>query len=450
MEQFPEHFRWGAATAAYQIEGAVTEDGRGESIWDRFCATPGHILNNDTGDVACDSYHLYPADVRLKQDLGLNAYRFSIAWPRILPEGRGQVNAAGLDYYDNLVDTLLSAGITPFATLYHWDLPQALQDEVGGWNSRETAHAFAEYADAVSKRLGDRVLHWITLNEPWVSAFMGNESGVMAPGIQDARIAWQVSHNLLLGHGLAVPVLRANGVPETRVGITLNLSPVKPATEAHEDATLAEYADGKQNRWFLDPLFRGGYPADMLDLLATMSNENLVPLIESGDLEIIARPIDFLGVNYYYPTTVHQLPGGQFGQYEVVNPEGVQFTEMGWPIVPRGIYDLLTRLHKDYHIPELYITENGAAFADEVTDDGHVHDARRIDYLREHLLQAHAAIADGVPLAGYFVWSLLDNFEWAHGYSKRFGIVYIDYPTQKRVIKDSGFWYRDMIAKNEI
>jgi beta-glucosidase len=450
MVQFPEHFRWGAATAAYQIEGAVTEDGRGESIWDRFCKTPGHILNNDTGDVACDSYHLYPADLRLMQDLGLNAYRFSIAWPRILPEGRGQVNAAGLDYYDNLVDTLLSAGITPFATLYHWDLPQALQDEVGGWNSRETAQAFAEYADAVSKRLGDRVLHWITLNEPWVSAFMGNETGVMAPGIQDARIAWQVSHNLLLGHGLAVPVLRANGVPETRVGITLNLSPVKPATETHEDATLAEYADGKLNRWFLDPLFRGGYPADMLDLLATMSNENLVPLIESGDLEIIERPIDFLGVNYYYPTTVHQLPGGQFGQYELVNPEGVQFTEMGWPIVPRGIYDLLTRLHKDYHIPELYITENGAAFADEVSDDGHVHDARRIDYLREHLLQAHAAIVDGVPLAGYFVWSLLDNFEWAHGYSKRFGITYTDYPTQKRVIKDSGYWYRDMIAKNEI
>jgi beta-glucosidase len=450
MVQFPEKFRWGAATSAYQIEGAVIEDGRGMSIWDRFCATPGHVLNNETGDVACDAYHLYPADVRLMQALGLKSYRFSIAWPRILPTGRGQVNAAGLDYYDNLVDTLLSAGIEPFATLYHWDLPQALQDDLGGWNSRETAQAFASYVDVVSRRLGDRVLHWITLNEPWVTAFMGNESGTMAPGIQDAKIAWQVSHNLLLGHGLAVPVLRANGVPETRIGITLNLTPVKAATESHEDQTLAKYADGKLNRWFLDPLFRGGYPADMLDLLATMSNENLAPLVESGDLEIIARPIDFLGVNYYYPTIIHQLPGGQFGQYEFVNPEGAEFTEMGWPIVPRGIYDLLTRLHKDYHIPELYITENGAAFADEVSEDGHVHDPRRIDYLREHLLQAHTALSEGVPLSGYFVWSLLDNFEWAHGYSKRFGIVYTDYPTQKRIIKDSGFWYRDMIAKHEI
>jgi beta-glucosidase len=450
MLQFPEHFRWGAATAAYQIEGAVTEDGRGMSIWDRFCATPGHVLNNETGDVACDSYHLYPADVRLMQDLGLNAYRFSIAWSRILPSGRGQVNAAGLDYYDNLVDSLLSAGIEPFVTLYHWDLPQALQDGNGGWNSRETAQFFAEYVDIVSRRLGDRVLHWITLNEPWVVAFLGNEEGTMAPGIQDEKIAWQVSHNLLLGHGLAVPILRTNGVAETRVGITLNLSPVKAATETHEDQTLAEYADGKMNRWFLDPLFRGGYPADILDLLATKSTLNLVPQIESGDLEIIARPIDFLGINYYYPTIIHQLPGGQFGQYEFVNPPDVRFTEMGWPIVPRGIYDLLTRLHSDYHIQELYITENGAAFADEVSEDGHVHDPQRIDYLREHLLQAHAALAEGVPLSGYFVWSLMDNFEWAQGYSKRFGVVYTDYPTQRRIIKDSGFWYRDMIAKNEI
>jgi beta-glucosidase len=450
MVHFPEHFRWGAATASYQIEGAVTADGRGMSIWDRFCATPGHVLNNESGDVACDSYHLYAADVRLMQDLGLDAYRFSIAWPRILPSGRGRVNTAGLDYYDQLVDALLSAGIEPFVTLYHWDLPQALQDDYEGWNSRITAQSFAEYADIVSRRLGDRVLHWITLNEPWVAAFMGNESGEMAPGIQNEKIAWQVSHNLLLAHGLAVPILRTNGVAATRVGITLSLSPVKAATQAQEDQTLAKYADGKLNRWFLDPLFRGCYPADMLDLLAAKSDENLTPLIEKGDLEIIARPIEFLGVNYYYPTTIRQLPGGQFGQYEFVNPPDAQFTAMGWPVVPRGLYDLLARLHSDYHIPEMYITENGAAFADEVSEDGHVHDARRIDYLREHLLAAHAAMSEGVPLSGYFVWTLMDNFEWAHGYSKRFGVAYTDYATQRRIIKDSGFWYRDMIAKNEI
>ena len=443
MVQFPDQFRWGVATAAYQIEGAANEDGRGESIWDRFCATPGKVLNGDSGLVACDHYHRYQEDVQLMQDLGIKAYRFSIAWPRILPAGRGQVNPSGLDFYDRLVDMLLRAGIEPFVTLYHWDLPQALQDGVGGWVSRETAHAFAKYVDIVSRRLGDRVQRWITLNEPWVSAFIGHETGEMAPGIRDSKLAWQTSHHLLLAHGLAVPILRTNGGPDTRVGITLNLSPIYPATATPEDQSLAQFRDGKANRWFLDPIFRGSYPADVLNLLGEM-----VPRTEAGDAEIIARPLDFLGINYYFRHIIHHRPGTGPTDFKLVKPEGAEFTEMGWEIYPAGLYELLVRMHQQYHVPELYVTENGAAFADTVSGDGRVHDPRRVNYLREHFLQGHAAITAGVPLAGYFIWSLLDNFEWAHGYSKRFGIVYVDYPIQKRIIKDSGRYYHDVIAIN--
>ncbi len=444
MAQFPENFRWGVATAAYQIEGAVQEDGRGESIWDRFCHTPGHIIHGETGDIACDHYHRYPQDIQLMQELGLRNYRFSIAWPRILPNGRGQVNAAGLDFYERLVDALLGAGIEPFVTLYHWDLPQALQDEVGGWNSRETSHAFANYADVVSRRLGDRVKYWITLNEPWVSSFVGNEMGVHAPGLKDPRTAWQVSHNLLLGHGLAVPLLRANGTPDTRVGITLVLTPVEPATDSPEDQQLAIAADGKQNRWFLDPIFRGSYPQDVLDRLA---QQNILPTIEDGDNAIIARPVDFLGLNYYYRTILHRLPSGETEQ---VQPEGAEYTTMGWEVYPPGLHTLLSRLHNEYHVPAIYITENGAAFPDTLTPDGQVHDPQRLNYLREHFLQAQQAISEGVPLLGYFVWSLMDNFEWAVGYEQRFGIVYTDYSTQRRIIKDSGHWYSKVIAKNAV
>lgn len=443
MVQFPDQFRWGVATASYQIEGAASEDGRGESIWDRFCATPGKVLNGDSGLVACDHYHRYREDIQLMQDLGIKAYRFSIAWPRILPAGRGQVNPPGLDFYDRLVDVLLRAGIEPFVTLYHWDLPQALQDEIGGWASRETAHAFAEYVDIVSRRLGDRVQRWITLNEPWVSAFIGHETGEMAPGIRDSKLAWQTSHHLLLAHGLAVPILRGNGGSHTRIGITLNLSPVHPATETPEDQSLAQFRDGKGNRWFLDPIFRGSYPADVLNVLGEMA-----PKTGAGDAEIIARPLDFLGINYYFRNIIHHRPGTGPTDFELVKPEGAEFTEMGWEIYPAGLYELLVRMHQEYHVPELYVTENGAAFADTVSEDGRVHDPRRVNYLGEHFLQAHAAIAAGVPLAGYFIWSLLDNFEWAHGYSKRFGIVYVDYPTQKRIIKDSGGYYHDVIAIN--
>lgn len=443
MLNFPSDFRWGTATASYQIEGAVHEDGRGESIWDRFCATPGKVLNNENGDVACDHYHRYREDIQLMQELGLNAYRFSLAWPRILPMGKGQVNAAGLDFYDRLVDAVLAAGIEPFATLYHWDLPQALQDEVGGWASRETAYAFAEYADIVSRRLGDRVHQWITLNEPYCSAFLGHESGKHAPGLRDSRVAWQASHNLLLAHGLAVPLLRKNGNAQTRVGITLNFSPVAPATDSQEDRLLAQAGDGKLNRWFLDPIFRGSYPADMLNVLPMLGD--FIPKMEAGDAAIIAAPVDFLGANYYYRMIIRQSPDGKFGTYETVNPEGAEYTEMGWEVYPKGLYDLLTRFHKEYQIPALYVTENGAAFQDTVGEDGHVHDPRRLHYLSEHFTQAHTAMSEGAPLKGYFVWSLMDNFEWSLGYSKRFGIVYIDYPTQKRIIKDSGHWYRAAI-----
>ncbi len=439
MIQFPDHFTWGAATASYQVEGAANEEGRGESIWDRFSATPGNVLNNESGLVADDHYHRYQEDIHLMGDLKMQAYRFSIAWSRILPTGRGQVNSAGLDFYERLVDALLAAHIEPFVTLYHWDLPQALQDEVGGWGSRQTAEAFAEYVSIVTRRLGDRVHHWITLNEPWVSAFRGHEAGAHAPGLRDKALAWQVSHHLLLAHGLAVPIVREHG--DARVGITLNLSPVSPASTSAEDQQAAHLYDGTHNRWFLDPVFKGSYPSDVLSWLGEMT-----PKVEATDAEVIARPLDFLGVNYYYRTIVRQHADSP----EVVKPEGAQFTEMGWEVYPQGLHDLLVRLHQDYAIPQFYITENGASFPDTLSPDGHVHDPLRIQYLHDHLLQAHAAIEEGVPLAGYFAWSLMDNFEWAYGYSRRFGLVYVDYPTQRRIIKDSGYWYRDTIAANGI
>ena len=445
MTRLPAGFVLGVATAAYQIEGAVREEGRQASIWDTFSHTPGRVLNGDTGDIACDHYHRWQADVALMRELGVHAYRFSIAWPRILPTGRGAVNEAGLDFYERLVDALLAAGIEPFATLYHWDLPQALQDEVGGWTGRETAQAFADYADVVSHRLGDRVKHWITLNEPYVSAFEGYEDGRHAPGLKEARLAWQVSHHLLLAHGLAVPILRANCAADTRIGITLNLMPAYPATSSPEDQRAAQLVDGKVNRWFLDPLFRGNYPPD---LLALLEMGNLAPHIETGDSEIIARPLDFLGVNYYSRALAHQKSHGSVTDIELVKPHGAEVTEMGWEVFPQGLSALLVRLHQEYRIPQLFITENGAAFQDTLSPDGHVHDESRVSYLREHFQQALNALGEGVPLAGYFIWSLLDNFEWGYGYSKRFGLVYVDFATQRRVVKDSGQWYKAFIGEN--
>src|SRR5947209_10683254 len=329
MVDIPKDFSWGVATASYQIEGATAEDGRGESIWDRFSSIAGNVLNNETGQIADDHYHRWREDVQVMKELGVNAYRFSITWPRILPQGQGKENAASLDFYEQLVDALLSVNITPFVTLYHWDLPQALQDSVGGWGSRETSSAFAHYADVVSRRLGDRVKHWVTRNAPWVVAFMGNEEGRMAPGLKDSRLAYQVAHHLLLGHALALPVLRANGDASTEVGITLNMSPVYPATDSAEERDVARLIDAKHNRWFLEPIMNGSYPEDLLHVLG-----NLAPRVESGDMERMRQPIDFLGLNYYYRILAHHKPGGGPLDFEQIKPEGAHYTEMGWEVYP--------------------------------------------------------------------------------------------------------------------
>jgi beta-glucosidase len=436
-QAFPHGFVWGAATAAYQIEGAATEDGRGESIWDRFCVTEGKVRNGDSGEIACDFYHRYRDDVALLDDLGIGGFRFSIAWPRVLPTGRGKPNAAGLDFYDRLVDELLARGIRPFATLYHWDLPQALEEE-GGWPSRSIVDAFCEYAELVAGRLGDRVTDWITHNEPHVAAWAGYGRGVHAPGRQSPADALAAAHHLLLSHGLAAEVLRRD-VPGARVGITLDLWPMEAASDSPEDLAAAREADGDQNRWFLDPLFRGEYPEDMLELFAPH-----LPEIADGDLETIAAPLDFLGVNYYR-REVYERTGD--GGRRVLHQPGSVYTEMGWEVSPHALHELLLRLRDDYAPPAIYITENGAAFGDVRGHDGRVYDPERQAYIAEHIREIGRAAADGVPVAGYFVWSLMDNFEWAHGYCKRFGLVYVDFPTLERVPKASFYWYRDFIAQ---
>ncbi len=428
---FPEGFLWGAATAAYQIEGAAREDGRVPSIWDTFSHTPGKVRDGHTGDVACDHYHRYAEDVALMRELGLRAYRFSIAWPRF--------GTPGFDFYDRLLDELLEAGITPVATLYHWDLPQSLQDR-GGWLDRDTAYRFAEYAAGAYERLGDRVATWTTLNEPWVSAFVGHGSGRHAPGVSDPAAAFTAAHHLMLAHGLAVQALRAAGAGS--VSITLNLAPILG------DEEPARLVDGLCNRIFLDPLLRGVYPEDVLAHLRRFTDVKL------DDLETIHQPIDVLGVNYYSPKHVRTDPEAP-GDREHPGTEGIAFpkpegpvTAMGWGINPECLESLLVRLSREYPGTPLLITENGAAFADTVTGDDRVHDTDRVAFLDAHVRAAHAAIAQGADLRGYFVWSLLDNFEWAHGYHKRFGLVYVDYATQRRIRKDSFHWYRDVIAAN--
>ena len=435
--QFPTDFLWGAATAAYQIEGAAHEDGRGESIWDCFCATPGKVRNGDTGAIACDFYHRYPEDIALMRDLGLDAFRFSIAWPRILPDGRGRVNQAGLDFYDRLVDELLASNIQPFPTMYHWDLPQVLEDK-GGWPERATAEAFVEYVEVVASRLGDRISSWITHNEPWVAAWLGHALGVHAPGRTSTQDALSAAHHLLLSHGWATEVLRRES-PGSDVGIALALTHTYPATDSEGDHAAAWWADGSFNRWYLDPLYGRGYPDDMVERFAPEG-----PPVHDGDLEAIAAPTDFLGANYYFRQLVSEDPDG--GRPILVRDPNWSFTAMGWEVYPDGLRDLLTRLRDDYAPPGIYIFENGAAYDDLRGHDGEVVDPERQAYLDEHLAAVGRAIEDGVPVRGYFVWSLLDNFEWAEGYSKRFGIVYVDYPTLERVPKGSFYWYRDFIA----
>jgi beta-glucosidase len=436
---FPSDFLWGAATAAYQIEGAVDEDGRGASIWDSFC-TSGKVHNGDSGAVACDFYHRYPQDIRLMRQLGLDAFRFSVAWPRVLPEGRGRVNQAGLDFYDRLVDELLDAGVRPFVTLYHWDLPQALEDS-GGWPARSTAEAFVGYVEAVAERLGDRVRDWTTHNEPFCAGWLGYALGVHAPGRADLADATAAVHHVLLSHGLAVEALRRE-CPGAEVGIVLDSWPVHAASDDPLDTAAAWEADGFRNRLYFDPVFLGSYPEDVLARL-----DGAAPPVRQGDLATIAAPIDYVGVNNYSRTIVRaDADGGE--PLQVPASDGPS-TAMGWEIYPDGLYEVLTRLHRDYGASSLYVTENGAAFPDE-RDNGRIDDPDRIAYLEQYLGAVARAISEGVPVRGYFVWSLLDNFEWAFGYSKRFGLVYVDYSTLERVPKSSFYWYRDLIAAGRL
>ncbi len=439
MISFPENFVWGAATSAYQIEGSIAADGRGQSIWDVFSHTPGKILNDDTGDLACDHYHRYAEDVQLMSELGLKGYRFSIAWPRILPGGKDDFNAVGMDFYDRLVDTLLAADIVPYITLYHWDLPQKLQDQ-GGWANRATVDAFAQYSDVVTRRLGDRVKHWITLNEPHIAAFVGNYQGRHAPGARDFGLALIVAHHMLLAHGRAVPVIHAN-VNNVQVGIALNHTWAVPNTDSGEDVAAARRQDGHVNRWYLDALFKGHYPTDMVELYG-----DLMPSVEPSDMETIAAPLEFLAVNYYTRSLVQAADAPPLFLERLQSP--VERTEMGWAIYPEGLFNLLQWLHQEYQPGKVFIAENGAAFNDEVGPDGTVDDPRRLTYIREHLAACQRAIEAGVPLQGYFVWSLMDNFEWALGYAKRFGIVYVDFQTLARIPKSSAKWYAEVIRNN--
>ncbi len=452
--RFPDGFLWGAATAAYQIEGAPDADGKGPSIWDTFAHTPGTTHHGDTGDVACDSYNRFAEDIALLKRLGAGAYRLSLSWPRIQPSGRGPANAKGLDYYRRVLDGLVEAGITPAVTLYHWDLPQALQD-AGGWANRDIAGWFAEFAAIAGEALGDRVGKWITLNEPWVVANVGYRDGRHAPGLRDAAQAVAANHHLLLAHGQATAALRASAAA-AEVGITLNLAVERPVTA--DAAGLAAQLEARQNGVYLEPIFHRRYPA-LLDGDADYSPA-AAGLVRDGDLDLIGAPLDFLGVNFYSPHYVGLLrPDGEPRRGETaagpgrvsVQPDGLPVTAMNWLVEPGSIRELLTRVVAPVTGPlPLYITENGSAWYDYVTADGKVHDPERIAYLRGHLEALHAAIADGVPLKGYFAWSLVDNFEWAEGYAKRFGLAFVDFGTQQRILKDSGEFFASVIARNAV
>lgn len=440
---FPDEWVWGAATSAYQIEGAVQAGGRGPSIWDAFSATPGKVLDGATGTVAADHFHRVSEDVALMQELGLGAYRFSIAWPRIFPAGSGRANTEGIDFYRRLIDELTRAGIAPQATLYNWDLPQALQDR-GGWLNRDTASRFGEYAYTVASALRDGVHTWTTISEPATAAFLGHWSGEHAPGTRDLRAGLQVAHNLLLAHGEGLTALRSEMRPGDEAGIALNLIPAFPAGDSNADLEAADRYDGFQNRWFLDALYKGAYPDDIARLYG-----DAMPAIGEHDFGLISQSTDFLGVDYFTRAVVAHDPASPPLQARLVTPPGARLTGTGREIYPRGLYDILERVHRDYAPNRILITENGAAFPDVLTD-GRVDDPARESFLHEHILEAHRALQEGVPIAGYSVWSLLDNFEWQHGYGPRFGLIYVDYPTQERIIKRSGRWYAEVTRENGV
>jgi beta-glucosidase len=432
--RFPADFVWGVATSAFQIEGASCADGKGPSIWDEFCRVPGAIADGSNGDVACDHYHRLDADLDLIASLGVKAYRFSVAWSRVQPLGSGAVNEAGLAFYDRLVDGLLKRNIQPYATLYHWDLPAELQRRHGGWASRDTAYRFADYARVVAQRLADRVVSFATHNEPWVTAVLGYERGVFAPGIKNRGMAYQASHHLLLSHALAMRAIR-----ETRtladVGIVLNMSPVYPATRSDLDAVHAKLEDGRLVRWYMDALFKSHYPADILEHLGADA-----PQVRPGDAALIGERCDFLGINYYHP-----IVSSSENPASPASSGAASVTDMGWEVAPRSLSDLLLRVNRDYELPPIFITENGAAYQDRLIGDS-IEDEQRRHYIESHLIALAEAMQGGVDVRGYFAWSLMDNFEWAEGYSKRFGIVHVDYATLRRTPKRSALWYRSLIS----
>lgn len=445
---FPNDFLWGAATASYQIEGAWDKHGKGESTWDRFTHTPGRILNNDNGDVADDHYRLWKKDIGLMKKLGLQAYRFSVSWPRVLPGGRGKVNRKGLDFYSRLVDGLLKADIKPFVTLFHWDTPQVLEEE-GGWAERSTAEAYVEYTDVLTRALGDRVKNWITHNEPAVVAWLGYGTGVHAPGLTDFRLSVRAAHHLLLSHGWAVPVIRGNS-PESEAGITLNIGWKVPASNSFADRDLARQDDGRWFRWFADPVYGRGYPSDVVEDFRSIGVlPNGLDFVQEGDLKAIAVSTDFIGLNYYARNISRAAEADNDPQIVFPQPQTPEnWTEMPWENYPDGLTGVLGRVYFNYSPLKLYITENGASYSTPPDEKGSIPDVHRTDYLRTHFVAMHRALQAGVPLAGYFVWSLLDNFEWSFGYSQRFGIVWVDYETQKRTLKDSAKWYKKVIRKN--
>jgi beta-glucosidase len=446
MKRFPPGFVWGVATAAYQIEGAAREDGRGESIWDRFCRTPGAVERGETGDVACDHYHRWREDLDLIRSLGVGSYRFSIAWPRIQPDGAGAPSPKGLDFYRRLVAGLRERGIAPMATLYHWDLPQKLQDK-GGWVARDTTERFAEFARTMYDAIGDGVAHWVTHNEPWCAAFLGHWHGVHAPGTRDLRSALIAAHHLLLSHGLAVRAHRDSGA-DGDIGIVLNLAPDEPASSSDADRAAARASDGHANRWFIDPIVRARYPADMVSQYEGLAGP--LDFVRDGDLEAIAAPIDYLGVNYYSPRIVRAAPERPLGWAAIERGSEAGVASAGWERMPDGLTRLLVRLRDEYGPLRMYVTENGYGCDERPDADGVIRDDRRVAYLRAQLAAAHDAITQGVDLRGYHLWSLLDNFEWAFGYRMRFGAVYVDYPTQRRIPKTSASFYSDVVRRNAL
>jgi len=436
---FPDDFVWGCATASYQIEGAWDEDGKSESIWDRFCHTPGHVRNNDTGDVACDHYRRYQDDVKLMGEIGLKSYRFSISWPRTYPDGKGTPNGKGIDFYNKLVDQLLASGITPFPTLYHWDLPQALQEK-GGWTNRDTAKRFEEYAHNMVEKLGDRVKRWIVFNEPWVCTVMGYMYGHHAPGIREPKEALKAMHIVNLAQGMAARAMRETRLVDA-VGTAHSMSPSYPATNSEADKDAAERRFAFTNLWFLEPGQNGRYPDAYVD------NENIEERlgVEPGDMEIVKEPADFIGINLYTGGLVAHDPQNPNLGVRAVAPEQIERTDFGWEVRPDALYDVVMRIWRDYQLP-IYITENGAAYNDGPNEQGDVPDTRRVRFLERYLAQLARAIDDGADVRAYYLWSLMDNFEWAFGYDMRFGITHVDFETQKRTIKQSGYWYRDVIA----